>query len=116
MTTNAYLVYWCEEGLESVVPITQYENWDAENTFRVLNNEEPIRNPMYQLIHRMILRAQLNTPRHYELYAADCEADVTQEDIVQMFENDPQTAADTFRELGHKIYSNRASKNRVKIT
>ena len=32
MTTNAYLVYWCNEGLESVVPITQYEPIDVENT------------------------------------------------------------------------------------
>jgi len=43
MTTNAYLIYWCEEGLESVIPITKYEQWDRDNTFRILNNEDPVR-------------------------------------------------------------------------
>lgn len=115
MTTNAYLVYWCEEGLEGVVPITQYEHWDSENTFRVLNNQEPIRNPLNQIIQNMILRAQMNSQRHYELYAAEFEQDVTKEDIEHMFENNPQEAADLLRENGHKLYGNRANKNRVRI-
>ena len=55
MTTNAYLVYWCEEGLESVVPITEYEQWDRDNTFRVLNNQETARNPLNQMIQNMLL-------------------------------------------------------------
>lgn len=116
MTTNAYLVYWCEEGLESVVPVTQYEHWDAENTFRILNDKEPVRNPVNQIIQNMILRAQVNSQRHYELYAIDCEADISKADIESMFETDPQAAADLFRSRGHKMYSNRAVKNRVRIT
>jgi hypothetical protein len=57
MTTNAYLVYWCEEGLESVIPITQYEHWDSENTFRILNNEQTVRNPLNNIVQNMILRS-----------------------------------------------------------
>ncbi len=116
MTTNAYLVYWCEEGLESVVPITEYEHWDAENTFRVLNDQDPLTNPLTRIIQTMILRAQLNTQRHYELYAVDCEADITGEYIAQMFEDNPQVAADLFRDRGHKLYADRANQNRIKIT
>ena len=116
MTTNAYLVYWCEEGLESVVPITEYEHWDSENTFRILNNQEPVRNPLNQMIQNMLLRAQVNAQRHYELYAIDCDTSISKEDIEQMFETDPQTAAELFRSRGHKMYSNRAVKNRVVIT
>jgi hypothetical protein len=116
MTTNAYLVYWCEEGLESVVPITEYEHWDRDNTFRVLNNQETVRNPLNQLIQNMILRAKFNEQRHYELYAVDCDHSINKTDIEQMFETDPQTAADLFRSRGHRLYSDRAEKNRVKIT
>ncbi len=115
MTTNAYLVYWCEEGLESVTPITQYEHWDAENTFRILNNQEPVRNPVNTIVQHMILRAQVNSHRHYELYAIDCEINITQQDLEIMFEDDPQTAADLIRDRGHRLYSNRAERNRVKI-
>jgi hypothetical protein len=115
MTTNAYLVYWCEEGLESVIPITEYEHYDRDNTFRVLNNQEPMRNPLNQLIQNMLLRARVNSQRHYELYAVDCDASVSEADIEQMFEDDPQSAADLFRSRGHRLYSDRAEKNRVRI-
>jgi hypothetical protein len=116
MTTNAYLVYWCEEGLESVIPITEYEHWDRDNTFRVLNNQETVRNPLNQMIQNMMLRARVNSQRHYELYAIDCDNSIDKTDIEQMFENDPQSAADLFRSRGHRLYSDRAEKNRVKIT
>ena len=116
MTTNAYLVYWCEEGLESVVPITEYEHWDRDNTFRVLNDQETVRNPLNQMIQNMMLRARVNSQRHYELYAIDCDNSINKTDIEQMFETDPQSAADLFRSRGHRLYSDRAEKNRVKIT
>ena len=102
--------------MESVVPITEYEQWDRDNTFRVLNNQETVRNPLNQMIQNMILRAQVNAQRHYELYAIDCDHSIQKLDIEQMFEDDPQAAADLFRSRGHKMYSNRASKNRVRIT
>lgn len=116
MTTNAYLVYWCNEGLESVVPISHYESIDVENTFRLLNNEIPVRNPIYSIIQMMILRGQFNTQRHYELYAVDCDQTIDKQDIEQMFEDDPQSAADLIRSRGVKVFSDRAVKNRVKIT
>jgi hypothetical protein len=116
MTTNAYLVYWCEEGLESVVPITEYEHCDRDNMFRVLNDHETVRNPLNQIIQNMMLRARVNNQRHYELYAIDCDNSIDKTDIEQMFENDPQSAADLFRSRGHRLYSDRAEKNRVKIT
>jgi hypothetical protein len=115
MTTNAYLVYWCEEGLESVIPITEYEQVDRDNTFRVLNNQEPIRNPVNSLVQNMILRARYNTQRHYELYAIDCDINITKQDLETMFEDNPQTAADLVRDRGHRLYSDRAERNRVKI-
>jgi hypothetical protein len=114
MTTNAYIVYWCEEGLESVVPITQYEHIDAENTFRVLNNQEPVRNPVNTIIQHMTLRSQFNSQRHYELYAVDCLDHITKQDLETMFEKDLQAAADLIRHRGHKLYSNRAQRDRVK--
>ncbi len=116
MTTNAYLVYWCEEGLESVVPITEYEPIEAENTFRILNNQESVRNPVNSIIQHMILRAQVNSQRHYELYAVDCDINISKQDIEKMFEDNPQAAADLFRSRGHKMYGDRANRNRVVIT
>lgn len=115
MTTNAYLVYWCNEGLEGVVPISQYEQIDIENTFRILKDEELARNPVYSIIQSMILRGQMNSQRNYELYAVDCSVDIDKEDLESMFESDPQSAADLIRDRGMKIYSDRARENRIKI-
>jgi hypothetical protein len=64
----------------------------------------------------MLLRARVNGQRHYELYAIDCQDAISKEDIAQMFEDDPQAAADLFRSRGHRLYSDRAEKNRVRIT
>lgn len=115
MTTNAYLIYWCSEGLESVIPISQYENIDKDNTFRLLNGEEPIRNPVDHFIKMMLMRSRVNQHRHYELYAIDCEEDITSDDLIRMFEEDPQGSADLIRSRGYRLYSDRAQQDRVKI-
>jgi hypothetical protein len=115
MTTNAYLIYWCNEGLESVTPITQYEKWNEENTFRILKDEPTERNPLTYMIQMMTMRARFNPDRHYELYAIDCEENITKEQLEQMFENDPQTSADLIRNRGHRLFSHRAEPNKVKI-
>lgn len=115
MTTNAYLVYWCSEGLESVVPISEYEPIDIENTFRILNNQEPVRNPINSIIQMMILRGRTNNQRHYELYAIDCEQNIKKQDIEQMFEHDSQAAADLIRNRGVRVFSDRMIRNKVKI-
>jgi hypothetical protein len=59
------------------------------------------------------LRARFNTQRNYEIYIVHATPEITQEDIVSMFEADPQTAADTIRRLGHKFYSDRATQSRA---
>lgn len=116
MTSNAYLVYWCSEGLESVVPVGHYEQIDIENTFRILNNEDPVRNPVNTIIQNMLLRARYNSHRHYELYAIKADDGITDKNIEAMFETDPQGSAELIRRIGHKLYSDRMIKNRVKIT
>ena len=115
MTTNAYLIYWCSEGLESVVPISEYEHIDAENTFRILNDQDPIRNPINGIIQMMMIRGQVNNQRSYELYAIDCDENITKEDLEAMLDDNPQAAADLIRLRGVKVYGERADRNRVKI-
>jgi hypothetical protein len=40
---------------------------------------------------------------------------ITEEDIREMFEADPQHAADTIRRIGHQYYSDRVQEDRVVI-
>ena len=114
-TQNAYLVYWSSAGLESVTPIGQYEQIDIDNTFRILKDEDPMRNPVNTLVQTMILRARYNSHRHYELYAITAVDGISGPDIEGMFEVDPNAAAKTIRGIGIKLYSDRADKKRVVI-
>jgi hypothetical protein len=114
-TQNAYLIYWSSEGLESVTPIGQYEQIDVDNTFRILRDEDPLRNPVNTLVQTMILRARYNSHRHYELYAITAMDGITGPDIESMFEVAPNEAAKTIRSIGIKLYSDRAAKKRVVI-
>lgn len=116
MSKNAYLIFWCSEGLESVVPIGHYEQIDIDNTFRILNNEDPVQNSVNTIIQTMTLRARYNSQRHYELYAITADEGISDKNIETMFETDPQGSAELIRRIGHKLYSERAIKNRVLIT
>lgn len=98
-------------GIDSIVPITQYEKIDSENTFRILNNQEAIKNPLNGIITSMVMRARANSQRHYEIYAIDCEFEIDEKEWREQWETDPQYYADLVRERGVKIYSDRPSRN-----
>lgn len=97
---------WDCNGLEALEQVSD----PALATFAVLQGTEPPRQPN---INMWRLRAQFNTQRNYEIYIVTATAEITQQDIQEMFDADPQTAADTIRRLGHKFYSDRATQARA---
>lgn len=115
MTTNAFLLSWDQLGIEAVVPISKYEQWDAVQTMEMLKGNKREACPLDQMISMMKLRARFNTQRHYEIYAIDCDESISEEDWRDMFEQDPQGTADLVRARGFKLYSDRASSDRVRI-
>ena len=66
--------------------------------------------------NHLLLRARVNSQRHYEVYTCEATDGITAEDIREMFEASPQSAADTIRRLGHCMHSDRATNDRVLIT
>ena len=113
MTVNAFIFSWDEEGIDSIVPITQYENWDAENTFRVLADQSAVRNPLNSILQSMLIRARVNSQRHYEIYAIDCDTNLDEEFWREQWKSAPQATADLVRERGEKIYCNRKTRKVV---
>jgi hypothetical protein len=59
------------------------------------------------------LRARYNSQRHYEIYIFDDVSLITKDDIVEMFEASPQTAADTIRRIGTVFHSDRQTEKAV---
>jgi hypothetical protein len=81
MTKNAYLVMWCSEGLESIVPITEYEQVDRHGLFETIKTGKQPKNELGKILNYMMLRARFNSHRFYEIYAVECDQDITKETL-----------------------------------
>ena len=103
-----FAIMWDCQGLEAVEAVPD----PAETTFALLKGVEPPRPP--NILHWQ-LRARYNSHRHYEIYIITAAPGIDSDDIREMFENNPQTAADTIRRIGHKYHSDRSQEDRVVI-
>ena len=114
-TKNAFIFSWDNLGIDSIVPITQYEFHEQENTMRLLKDQPRINNPLNNIVRGLLLRARFNPQRHYEIYAVDCTEEMDEVFWREQWEEYPQETAELIRGRGHKLYSNRV-KNQVRIT
>lgn len=106
-----FLIMWDCNGLEYLVDITADEQRRMWEQLRgEMASESAIPN-----INHLMLRARYNSQRHYEIYIVEATEGITEDDLREMFELDPQYAADTIRRLGQKLYSDRVDTCQMKI-
>ena len=110
--SHQFLVVWDNLGLEFCVDVTE----DQQRRMWQKLKGEPVSESAIPSLNHLLLRARYNSQRHYEIYTCEAVDGITAEDIREMFEASPQTAADTIRRLGHCIHSDRAERDRVLIT
>jgi hypothetical protein len=103
-----FAIMWDCHGLEAVAKVPD----PADHTFAVLANQPK---PAMPNINMWELRARFNPQRHYEIYLITTTPGISENDIRDMFEADPQSAADTIRRIGNKFYSDRNQENRIVI-
>jgi hypothetical protein len=103
---------WCNEGLECCIDITE----DEQRRMWQQLKSEPVSETAVPNLNHIMLRARVNSQRHYEVYTCEATDGITAEDIQDMFQASPQSAADTIRRLGHCMHSDRAQNDRVLIT
>ena len=109
---NVFVLSWDQEGLESCINATamdQAKMWD------LLADKKPGHKLSY-IVTMLMVRAQANPQRHYEIYTIHVSAGITEYDLREMFTDDPQGAAELIRNRGTKLASYRADKSRIKIT
>lgn len=115
---SKFLLFWDCYGLESCIDITEDvergNEFEKESIFELIKNpdEVPRNEPVVKLnrmVHMLQLRAQFNPQRNYELYMINTTDGFVDKDIWEWFEADPQAAVDRCREIGTKLYSNRAT-------
>jgi hypothetical protein len=115
MTSNAFIFSWDNLGIESIVPISQYETIDRDNTMRILREQQTVRNPINGVRQMLLLRARFNPQRHYEIYAIDCDPSLDEKFWREQWDEFPQETAELIRKRGHKLYSDRSTQA-IKIT
>ena len=113
MTTNAFIFSWDCTGVEAIIPITQFELIDKINLINILSEKKTVKSPVDTMIYNLKMRAMFNPQRYYEIYAIDCSKELDAEFWQERWKSDPQFCADLIREKGLKIYSDRATKDRV---
>lgn len=108
MSNQLFAVMWDCHGLEALARIPD----PADTTFALLQSKKA---PEMPNIMHWQLRAQANSQRHYEIYTFSVEPGIDIDDIRDMFEANPQLAADTIRRIGHQIYSDRVEEHKIAI-
>jgi hypothetical protein len=101
---NLYLLSWDMLGLEAVINITDIEK---EATWSLLQDKATPK--LNHIVNSVMMRAKMNSQRHYEVYTVTMESSITKEDICEMFEAEPQRMAELIRERGRKVYSDRVA-------
>lgn len=104
-TENAFLMMWDMTGIEAVIPISEFEDHESFNAMRIVAGEQPVPNPLDQILTAMKFRARFNSSRNYEIYAIDCEAGITKEQWLEMWDSAPQATADLVRARGVSLYT-----------
>ena len=107
---HQFVVMWDNTGLEFVGDWTDYSQDKMWATLQGKKSEKTFVNLMH-----LELRARYNSQRHYEIYIVNAVEGITADDIREMFDADPQSAANLIRERGHKFYSDRVESSKVKI-
>jgi hypothetical protein len=98
--TKRWLAMWDCYGLEYLYNLSEFEE---SQTWSVLMEQESSIEPPTD-IRNLILRAQFNTQRNYEIYVFEADSIIDKQSLKQQFENSPQQIVDLIRNQGFKIY------------
>jgi len=104
---NHFLAVWDMYGLESLHDVIEakklYDEWEKGKMMAILKEELYPPQPRTIPLNVLLLRARVNSHRYYEIY--EFTTPFSFQEIKNMFKEDPQTMANTVREVGYKIYS-----------
>jgi hypothetical protein len=104
---SKFLVMWDCNGLECLFDITDLE---ADAMMSGLKNET-FKIPFN--LSMLMMRARLNSQRSYEIYTFEVESEISKDEMIEMFDDNPQYFAELIREKGNKLYSDYNLKQKV---
>jgi hypothetical protein len=108
--SDTIALMWDCNGLEAAANVSDIRR---KLVWARLKGEDTRKVPAEPNLMLWQLRAQFNPQRNYEIYLLEVAEGITVADIREAFEENPQSMADTVRRIGHKVYSDRATQERV---
>ena len=117
---NLFLLSWDMTGLETVLDLTTLEKLRVEEEkirmMQILSDPDA-RDPgdqtgaaLNRAVQGILLRARVNSQRHYEVYTIQTDPGISERDMWELFNSNPQHAAELVRERGNMLYSDRIRK------
>lgn len=119
---NIFILSWDCNGLECCRDITELvgdaNQFEKDSLFERIKNPdtEPVNQPLKEVsnfLHYLQMRARFNPQRNYEIYMVHTVKGITEQDLTEMFNTNPQASADMVRVQGTKLYSDRSTTKRV---
>lgn len=95
---HIFLFMWDMYGLEFCQDITSIEK---RNMIKALKGEQ-LERPFN--LNSLLMRARINSQRNYEIYTMTVEQGITEEQVKQWFDSNPQEAVDQIRARGRELY------------
>jgi hypothetical protein len=100
---HRFIIMWNRLGLQYVADLTRIE---GERVWSRITGANDKWNPSLLNLRTIAMGYQRD---HYEIYEFLADEGITEEQIVTMFEQSPQSAADMIRQLGECLYTDRPS-------
>jgi len=112
-----FIAIWDNTGLECILNVTKHEKeidmWEKRKAWNILKGDKLVEPKPTLPLNQMVIRARANNQRHYEIYFFN--STISERDIRDMFENEPQIIVDWIRENGIKYFSDRVKTKDVVI-
>lgn len=102
------LASWDRDGFECLEDITSKhpDHFEKGQIMEALKGNTPQKNPLFQQLSAMTLRARFNSQRCYEIYVFTTEDSVEFKDVEDWMTADPQSLVNWIRKNHYsKIYS-----------
>lgn len=116
--STLFVAVWSMDGLECLINLDsekeKQDNWEKERTICILTEKPVAKRPnLFNLTH-VLLRARYNSHRIYEIYSF--RSVMPENEILELFNEQPQMIVDWLRTNGKKIYSDYIPSDKKKIT
>lgn len=108
---------WDMLGLECLFDVgrakAEIEDWEKETIWAKLKEQSHRAKPDPIPLNMMLLRARVNSQRSYEIY--EFNSTMTEKELREVFNSDPQPIVEWIRENGYKVYSDYVKTERKMI-